>query len=332
MTVDKDLLVIGGGPGGLSASIYGSADGLSTMVVDSKEVLGGQAGQSSLLENVIGFPRGISGREFIKRAVAQSQKFGTEFRYPVVARQIIRDGNDFLVILSDSTEVHAKTVVLAPGLSYAPLQAANLEAFMGKGISYGPHRISNHRKRKLRAYVVGGANSAGQAAMNLSRRGDACEVIMLVRGAGIRDSMSDYLYKRIVAASNIQVWTRTTVVEAQGDRRLRKLVILREGSQEVVEADAMQIFIGAAPKTDWLKGIVSLNERGFIHTGYDLIKDKGLWRFDNRPPFPYETSEAGIWSIGDVRTTSIKRVGAAAGEGSSVIARIHEHFHFLSQS
>jgi thioredoxin reductase (NADPH) len=320
-----DLIIIGGGPAGLSAAISASSERLNTIVLESRKA-GGQAGQSSLIENVIGFHEGISGAELTRRAVAQALRFSTQVECPAVARGISKDGSKF-VIMTDETQFCSKAVVYAGGLSYRTLDAKNIGAFMANGVSYGMPTFDG-KSGKQKIFIVGGANSAGQAAYNLSTFGDLCEVVLAVRGDSIEDTMSGYLIDRLTKAANVQVWTHTEVIEVQGDLKLQRLVLRREGELVTVDADGLHIFIGASPKTKWIneKSIFSLDAKGFVLTGRQVKEAEWVLK---RDPFGYETSLPGVFAVGDVRLGSIKRVAAAAGEGAAVVSQIHQYLSII---
>jgi thioredoxin reductase (NADPH) len=320
-----DLIIIGGGPAGLSAAITASSERLNTIVLESRKP-GGQAGQSSLIENIIGFHEGITGAELSSRAVAQAMRFGTEILCPAVVRGLMKDGNKS-VVRTDEQELCSRAVIYAGGLSYRTLDAKNIGAFMGNGVSYGMPTFDG-KSGKQKIFIIGGANSAGQAAHNLSTFGELCQVVLAVRGKSIEDSMSAYLIDKLAKATNVEIWTQTEVLEVVGDTKMRALVLKREGQIITVEADGLHIFIGASPKTQWLRDgkIISLDDKGFVQTGWRV---KGLGWAAERDPLGYETSFPGIFSVGDVRFGSIKRVAAAAGEGAAVVAQIHQYLAML---
>ena len=318
-----DVVVVGGGPAGLAAAVYGASEGLTTLVVEG-EVIGGQAGASAMIRNYPGFPRGISGQELTTQAFQQARLFGADFRFARYARGIYRDGDDELVVpLSDGIEVAGRAVIVATGASYRRLGVPELEALSGAGVFYGAATTEARALRGREVYVVGGANSAGQAAMHLSRY--ASRVTLLVRGGSLETSMSDYLINEIEAAENIRVSLVTRVVGGGGDGRLERLTIEVAGRSETVPADALFVLIGAEPHTEWLPGEVERDAKGYVVTGTDLLQDgrplEG--RPLARPPSLLETSVPGIFAAGDVRHGSTKRVASAVGEGSIVIRLVH---------
>ena len=323
---DFDVVVIGGGPAGLAAAVSGASEGLSTMVLE-REALGGQAGTSSLIRNYLGFARGISGRVLAYQASQQASLFGADFRLMRSATKLRREGQGLVVTLSDDTEVAGLTVVVATGASYRRLGVPELEAFNGAGVFYGSAATEARALEGQEVYVVGGANSAGQAAMHLSKY--ASRVVLLVRGSSLTASMSDYLIKEIEATDNVEVRLNTQVIGGGGEGRLESL-ILRDsasGTTETVPAAALFVLIGAEPRTECLPEEIERDEKGFVLTGGDLLRDGRLperWDLE-RPPMPLETSIPGVFAVGDVRHGSVKRVASAVGEGSITIQMVHGH-------
>ena len=321
-----DIVIIGGGPAGLAAAVYGASEGLSTLLIE-EEAPGGQAGQSSLIENYLGFPKGLSGNDLARRATAQAQRLGAEILVPGTVTHLTRNDPFILVHLADETTVTCKGMVIAAGVSYRKLTAEGLEPLLGAGVYYGTSNIeaSNHRDRPM--FVVGGGNSAGQAALFLTRFTDS--VTILVRDDGLGPTMSQYLIDNIQSNPAVQVRPYSQVVAAIGDTHLTGLVIKDRSTQEEeqLEAGALFIFIGQTAHTDWLTDVVQLDERGFILTGEDLGPLKG-WNVE-RDPLPLETSVPGIFAAGDVRHGSIKRVAGAVGEGATAIRFIHIHLSAL---
>jgi thioredoxin reductase (NADPH) len=320
-----DVVVVGGGPAGLAAAVYGASEGLSTLVVEG-EAIGGQAGASSMIRNYPGFPRGISGQELTTQAFQQARLFGTDFRFARHARGLYRDGHDELVVpLSDGTEVAGRAVIVATGASYRRLGIPSLEALSGAGVFYGAATTEARALRGREVYVVGGANSAGQAAMHLSRY--VSRVTLLVRGGSLETSMSDYLINEVEAAENVRVSLGTRVVDGGGDGRLERLTLEVAGRSETVPAAALFVLIGAEPRTEWLPEEVERDEKGYVVTGTDLLEDgrpPERWSL-TRPPSLMETSVPGVFAAGDVRHGSTKRVASAVGEGSIVIRLVHAY-------
>ncbi|MFJ5774138.1 FAD-dependent oxidoreductase [Streptomyces sp. NPDC093094] len=325
-----DLVVIGGGPAGLGAAVYGASEGLRTVLVE-RSATGGQAGQSSRIENYLGFPDGVSGSQLTDRARRQATKFGAEI---LTAREVTGleiNGAARIVRFSDGSAVAAHSVILATGVSYRQLAAPGASELTGCGVFYGSALTEAPSCQDHDVYIVGGANSAGQAAMYLSR--GAKSVTLLVRGPDLSASMSHYLIQQIAEAPNINVRAATVVDAAHGDERLEQLT-LRDavtGETEVVDAQWMFVFIGAAPLTDWLEGTVLRDERGFILTGPDLSADgrpPAGWELD-RPPYHLESSVPGVFVAGDARAESAKRVASAVGEGAMAVMLVHR---YLEQS
>ena len=321
-----DVVIIGGGPAGLAAAVYGASEGLSTLLIE-EEAPGGQAGQSSLIENYLGFPKGLSGSDLARRAAAQAQRLGAEIIVPGTVTGLTRNDPFIVVHLADETTITCKAMVIASGVAYRKLTAEGLEPLIGAGVYYGTSNIeaANHRDQPM--YVVGGGNSAGQASLFLSRFTDS--VTILIRDDDLAATMSQYLIDNIDANPAVHVRPYSQVLAARGDTHLTGLVIRDRQTQveEEVEAGALFIFIGQTAHTEWLAGLVQLDERGFILTGEDLGPLKG-WNVE-RDPLPLETSVPGIFAAGDVRHGSIKRVAGAVGEGATAIRFIHNHLASL---
>ena len=321
-----DLIVIGGGPAGLGSAVYGASEGLRTVLVE-RQATGGQAGQSSRIENYLGFPDGVSGAQLTDRARRQAAKFGSEV---LTARDVVgleARGSARVVKFGDGSEIAAHSVVLATGVSYRALEADGVTGLTGLGIYYGSASTEAPTCRGQDVYIVGGANSAGQAAVFFSRH--AKTVTLLVRGPSLESSMSYYLIKQLEDIDNIAVRTRTQVVEAQGDEHLERLVLCNSetGEKETVESGPMFIFIGAAPRTGWLDGVVVRDARGFVRTGPDLMtegKPPAGWPLD-REPYYLESSIPGVFVAGDVRAESVKRVASAVGEGAMAVTLVHRY-------
>ena len=321
-----DLVIVGAGPAGLAAAVYGASEGLRTVILE-RETFGGQAGTSSLIRNFLGFSRGISGSELAWQAYQQAWLFGASFRIARQATGLRRGEDEVVVALSDGTEVAGRAAILATGVSYRRLGVPNLEDLVGKGIFYGAAASEAQAMEGQEVYVVGGANSAGQAAMHLSRY--ASRVTMLVRGDSLASSMSDYLIQEIEAAQNIDVRYHTRVADGGGEGRLEHLVLedSASGLTETVPAAALFVLIGAEPRTGWLPEEIQRDKRGFVVTGQDLLGDGRSpqgWPLA-RPPLHTETSMPGVFAAGDVRYGSVKRVASAVGEGATAIQSVHEH-------
>ncbi len=325
-----DLVVIGGGPAGLGAAVYGASEGLRTVLVE-RTATGGQAGQSSRIENYLGFPDGVSGDQLTGRARRQAAKFGAEVltTRDVVGLEI--NGSARTVRFSDGTAIDAHTVVLATGVAYRKLDAPGLADLTGRGVYYGSALTGATGCTGQDVYVVGGANSAGQAAVYLAKA--ARSVTILVRGPSLEKSMSYYLIQQIEGKAIINVRTCTEVAGASGDDHLEQLTLrdTSTGATQTVDAQWLYMFIGAAPLTDWLDGAVMRDERGFVLAGPDLVHDghmPGGWPLD-RPPYHLETSVPGVFAAGDVRAESAKRVASAVGEGAMAVMLVHRYLEKL---
>lgn len=319
-----DLVVIGAGPSGLAAAVYGASEGLRTAVIE-RDAPGGQAGQSSRIENYLGFPNGLSGSDLSARAHAQAVRLGAEL---VLAREVVsieQRGSIHAVVLEDGSEVETRTVVLATGVSYRLLDAPGLGELIGRGVFYGASASEARHTEGEDVYVVGAANSAGQAALHFARF--ARTVFLVVRGDNLEKSMSQYLISRIESTPNIEVRFETEVVGGGGGEHLERLT-LRDGSGALdeVEASWLFVFIGASPRTDWLPAPIAHDEHGFVLTGSEVLAAAGGggWPLQ-RPPALLETSVPGIFATGDVRLGSMKRVASAVGEGSTVVSLVHLH-------
>lgn len=318
-----DLVVVGGGPAGMAAAIYAGSEGLRTIIIDA-DAPGGQAGQSARIENFIGFPEGLSGSELARRSVEQAKRFGAEI---VAAREVaaLRTEEPFRVVtLDDGTDLYCHTVLLAMGVSWRTLDAPGCRQLVGAGVYYGAASAEATAVRDQDVYLLGGGNSAGQAAMHLSRY--ARSVTMLVLEESIEENMSQYLLDRIEETDNITVRSCCTVANASGDDRLERLTIQNVQTQESEEVDAscLFVFIGAAPRTRWLGDSVQRDEHGFLLTGAAAKSAAGDRWTPPRDPLPLETSVPGVFAAGDVRADSVKRIGAAVGEGSAVVQYIHD--------
>ncbi|MBP9710655.1 MAG: NAD(P)/FAD-dependent oxidoreductase [Candidatus Pacebacteria bacterium] len=327
---DCDLAIIGGGPAGLSAAISGASEGLRVILVDSKETLGGQASNSSSIENYPGFPEGIRGEILASHCVRQARKFRTEILCPVTAVGIRIDGDRRLVTTEDDLVIASKSVIISAGLSYRRLDAVGLGPLMGHGgVLYGAPTTDPGALGKGSVCVVGGANSAGQAALHLSKNPDL-HVRLLVRKK-LNDQMSQYLVERIRATANIEVIEGVEVTEVCGDSKLEHVLTYYKETSEKgrIDADHMFIFIGAQPKTFWLEGKIAMDEKRFILTGPKLTENgaiKEQWGL-NRLPLAFETSMPGVFACGDVRLGSTKRIASAVGEGSVALQMCHNYLH-----
>lgn len=316
-----DLVIVGGGPAGLAAAVYGASEGLRTVMVE-REAPGGQAGQSSRIENYLGFPAGLSGSDLARRATDQARRLGAELLTIKDATALRVEGAGRIVELSGGGALSASCVIVASGVSYRQLDAPGFTACTGSGIYYGAALTEARACTDQHVVVIGGANSAGQAAVYFS--GYASKVSMLVRADSLAKSMSHYLIEQIAALPNIDVRTGAEAIAAESeDGRLRALRIRdASGAETLEEVDACFVFVGAAPRTDWLEGVVARDERGFILAGSE-VRERG-WPL-KRDPYVLETSVPGVFVAGDVRARSIKRVASAVGEGSMAVSLIHEY-------
>jgi thioredoxin reductase (NADPH) len=321
-----DLAIVGGGPAGLAAAVYGASEGLNTVIIE-KEAPGGQAGMSSRIENYLGFPSGLSGGELARRAVVQAQRFGVEILAPQEVVSVRAEDPYRFIKMADGEEISCHALMVATGVQWRRLAAPGIDRLQGAGVYYGGGTTEALSCKGEIVYVVGGANSAGQAAMNFSKYAD--KVVMLLRGDSLSNTMSRYLIDQIKATPNIQLWSHASVAEVHGDTHLEEVSVLCSDTNKVerVPASSMFIFIGALPRTDWLSGVVERDERGFVLTGPDLIRDgdhpKG-WSLE-RDPFLLETNVPGIFAVGDVRHGSVKRVASGVGEGSVAVQFIHQY-------
>jgi thioredoxin reductase (NADPH) len=315
-----DLVIVGGGPAGLAAAVYGASEGLRTVMVES-EAPGGQAGQSSRIENYLGFPSGLTGSDLARRATDQARRLGAELLtvQDVVGLRV--EGAGRFVELGGGGTLSANCVLVASGVSYRQLETPGFAELTGAGIYYGAAMTEARSCAQQHVVVIGGANSAGQAAVHFS--GYAAKVTVLVRGTALERSMSHYLIERIAGLRNVEVRTQSEAIAAEGkDGHLQRLRIRGPEGEELVEADACFVFIGASPRTDWLEGVVARDERGFILAGPD-VRDDG-WPL-KRDPYLLETSVPGVFVAGDVRARSIKRVASAVGEGSMAVSLVHQY-------
>jgi len=321
-----DLLIVGGGPAGLAAGVYGASEGLTTVMIE-REAPGGQAGMSSRIENYLGFPSGLSGSELARRAATQARRFGVEILSPQEAVSLRVDAGSKFVKLADGVEIGAKSLVIATGVAYRKLDVPGMDRLQGAGVYYGAAMTQAAACKDEDVFIVGGANSAGQAAMYFSAY--ARRVVMLVRGSSLAAGMSQYLIEQIKQTPNIHVELNSQVTEAFGTDRLEAISILcsTSGETQTVPAASLFIFIGAAPQTDWLHGAVDRDEKGFILTGGDLMnagKPPKTWSLE-RQPWLLEASVPGIFVAGDVRYRSIKRVASGVGEGANAVQFVHQY-------
>jgi len=316
-----DLVIVGAGPAGLAAAVYGASEGLRTLVIEPVAI-GGQAGTSSLIRNYLGFPRGISGGALAHQAWEQAVLFGAQFVFTQEATHLSVRDDVKLLTLSGGSAVAARAVIIASGVTYRRLDIPALDRLLGAGVFYGAAGVEAPAVAGENVYVVGGANSAGQAALHLAKY--AAEVTLLVRSGSLAASMSDYLITQLNATPNIAVRLRTRVIDGHGDTRLQALTLedLDTGQHEQVTTPAVFIMIGAHPRTDWIRHTLALDGHGFIPTGRDL--PPATWPL-TRPPLAFETSLPGVLAAGDVRYGSIKRVAAAVGEGSVAVGAVHQY-------
>ncbi|HEX8556900.1 MAG TPA: FAD-dependent oxidoreductase [Pyrinomonadaceae bacterium] len=321
-----DLAIVGGGPAGLAAAVYGASEGLRTVMVE-REAPGGQAAQSSRIENYLGFPAGLSGADLTRRAVAQARRFGVEILSPQEAAGARAEGAYRFLRLSDGSEISCHALLVASGVQWRMLDVPGMGRLSGAGVYYGAAMTEAMSCKGEEVYVVGGANSAGQAAVHFANY--ARGVVMLVRAPSLEKSMSRYLIEQIRQTPNIRVEFNSSVAAVHGGEHLEAVSVRRSGTGETerVAANYLFIFIGATPRTDWLAGVVERDERGFIPTGPDLMREgrrpRG-WPLD-RDPYLLETSVPGVFAVGDVRKGSVKRVASGVGEGSVAVSFIHQY-------
>jgi len=321
----RDVIVVGAGPAGLAAAVYGASEGLDVLVLETGTP-GGQAGSSSKIENYLGFPTGISGLALAARARVQAQKFGAEIRTAYTAIKLRCDQRPYAIELGGGTSVRTRSIIIATGAEYRQLALGNAAKYLGTGIYYAATATEARRCEMMEVIVVGGGNSAGQAAVYLAGR--CRHVHLLVRSKGLADSMSDYLIRRIAESPNITLHVRTEIMALEGDGQLER-VIWKTGSEGALETRAIgHVFLmtGAVPSTSWLKGCIAVNDKGFVRTGTDLAP--GEWgpakAAQARPAQSFETNWPGIFAVGDVRCGSVKRVAAAVGEGSACVQQVHQ--------
>jgi thioredoxin reductase (NADPH) len=322
-----DLVVVGGGPAGLAAAVYGASEGLRTLGVEMSAP-GGQAGTSSRIENYLGFPLGISGADLTQRAVIQAEKFGANLTIPSTAISLHNQAGHLVVRFSDGSDVAGRAVIAATGAAYRRIEASRLRDFEGNGVYYAATEMESRMCGIAPVVVVGGGNSAGQAAIFLSQSG--CAVTLVTRGSDLRIGMSRYLVERIEADPHINLRTRTTVVALDGVDTLRMLRLKGPDGETVVETAGLFSFIGADPSSSWLSGCAALDEGGFVLTDLSLTSDRldESWQTLGRLPLPFETSQPGLFAVGDLRSGSTKRVAAAVGEGSAAVRSVHQYLSF----
>jgi thioredoxin reductase (NADPH) len=321
----RDLLVVGAGPSGLAAAVYGASEGLDVLVLETDSP-GGQAGMSSKIENYLGFPLGISGQALAARAFAQAQKFGAEIAIArTAARFVCKKDNGFEVGLSNGQAVHSRAIIIATGVTYRRLALPDIARFEGIGVYYGATALEGELCRGDEIVIVGGANSAGQAAVFLA--GHARHVHVLIRGAALSDTMSRYLIRRIEESPNITLRPQTEILALEGDERLRAIRWRGPGGTTgTIATSHVFSMTGAEPHTKWLEGCVALDAKGFVKTGTDLSADdlsRAAWPLP-RGPYLFETNRPRVFAVGDVRSGSVKRVASAVGEGSICVQLVHQ--------
>jgi thioredoxin reductase (NADPH) len=317
-----DLVIVGGGPAGLAAALYGASEGLDTQAIDAV-AFGGQASTSARIENYLGFPTGISGSELAERAELQARRLGARLVVPAPAVGLDQPDGHFAITLADGSVVNGRTVIVATGAQYRKLDLPDLERYEGLGVYYAATQAEAQLCYGDPVVIVGGGNSAGQAAMFMSREAASCR--LMIRGDDLSSSMSRYLIDELERRDRVELLTRREVVELKGEDALEAIVVAdnRTGEREELEAKALFVFIGADPHTDWLRGHVAMDEHGFLLAGRDLEDDQ-LAAYEDEPPFFLETSRPGIFAVGDVRAGSIKRVASAVGEGSMAVRLVHQ--------
>ncbi|WPP48709.1 FAD-dependent oxidoreductase [Catalinimonas niigatensis] len=326
-----DVLVVGAGPSGLAASVYAASEGLSVVTIDGNAP-GGQAGKSTKIENYLGFPSGISGHDLANRAYFQAQKFGCTISIPHKAEKVEYNGEYFTLCASNEKHIKAKSIIAATGAEYRRLPVDNLEAFEGRGVFYSATGMNASACKNELVGVVGGGNSAGQAALFLADH--AAEVHVIIRGNDLGDKMSDYLVQRIYSSPNIMVHKNSNVVQLNGAHHLQYLVLDTDGKTQIIAITNLFNFIGAKPCTEWLHGIVAMDDQGFIHTGADVSEAEmtPCSIFEQRKPQFLEGSIPGFFAVGDVRKGSVKRVASAVGEGSMAISQVHRYLAELKMT
>jgi len=326
-----DVLVVGAGPSGLAASVYAASEGLTVITIDGNAP-GGQAGKSSKIENYLGFPTGISGNDLANRAYIQAQKFGCTISIPHKAEKVEYNGSYFTLCASNGKNIKAKAIIAATGANYRRLPVDNIEKFEGSGVFYSATGMNASACKNELVGVVGGGNSAGQAALFLADH--AHEVHVIIRSNDLGDKMSDYLVQRIDTTPNIIVHKNSNITQLNGSHYLESLILDTDGSKQTIGISNLFTFIGAKPCTEWLNGIVSMDDKGFIYTGSDVIEAAMTQCsiYNQRKPQSLETSIPGFYAVGDVRKGSVKRVASAVGEGSMAISQIHQYLAELKMT
>jgi thioredoxin reductase (NADPH) len=322
-----DLVIVGGGPGGLAAALYGASEGLDTQAIDAV-AFGGQAGTSSRIENYLGFPTGISGSELADRAGLQARRLGARLVVPAEAVGLVSEDGHHTIQLAGGDVVNGRTVIVATGAQYRKLELRELERYEGVGVYYAATQAEAHLCAGDPALVVGGGNSAGQAAIFLSQHARSCR--LLIRGGDLAKSMSRYLVDELERRREVDVLTHSEITELRGEAGLEAVVVrdTRTGDRRELEAKALFVFIGASPHTDWLRGHVAMDEHCFLLTGRD-VQGEHLAAYRQEPPLFLETSQPGIFAVGDVHSGSIKRVASAVGEGSMAVRLVHQRLATL---
>lgn len=320
-----DLAIVGGGPAGLAAAVYGASEGLSTVLIE-REAPGGQAGTSSRIENYLGFPKGISGADLARRAIAQATRLGAELTTAAEVVEVRVDDTVKTVALADGTQLKCRAMLIASGMTVRRLDVPGYDRFEGAGVYYGAAATEAATYRDRHVYVIGGANSAGQAAVMFSKT--SSKVTMIVRSDSLGRKMSQYLVDQIDDIDNIEVLLNKRVVEVTGETRVESITLedVTTGDRETREASALFIFVGAVPHSAFLEGTVAMAEKGFIYTGHDVTAFTGEWPLA-RDPYPLETSVPGIFAAGDIREGAIRRVASAVGEGSVAVSLIHRYLN-----
>jgi thioredoxin reductase (NADPH) len=321
-----DVVIVGAGPAGLAAAVYGGTEGLRTLLIERKAP-GGQAGTSTRIENYLGFPSGLSGADLTRRALTQALRFGVELLSPCQVINISTKDNYKILSLSNGSEIKAHAVIISTGVDYNTLDAKGIIELTGSGVYYGAATAEAHSCKGKNVAIVGGGNSAGQAAMYLS--GFAENVFIVIRRSSLDSTMSRYLIDQISKTNNISLITDSVITEAEGKNKLECIILknTETGEQKNIEAAALFIFIGARPVTDWIKSNIFMDSKGFIETGRDLLKFenfKKIWKIE-RDPYPLETCIPGVFSAGDVRAGAMNRVASAVGEGAMAIKLVHEY-------
>ncbi|MEP2281120.1 FAD-dependent oxidoreductase [Maribacter sp.] len=319
-----DVLIVGAGPAGLAASVYASSEGLKVLTIDSNSP-GGQAGKSSKIENYLGFPTGISGRDLANNGYIQAQKFGCTISVPHEVESIERKADIYEVHASNTSPIKAKTVIAATGAAYRKLPLQNIDKFEGAGVYYSATSMHANMCKDSEIGIVGGGNSAGQAAIFLANY--AQKVYVIIRNKDIGAKMSDYLVQRIMACENIEVLTNSNVVKVKGDTYLEEVIVKKDETLVENDINYLFTFVGAKPCTKWLNTIIDTDAKGFVHTGLTICDYalKNESEFSQRKPYTFETSLPGLFAVGDVRSGSVKRVASAVGEGSIVVSDIHKY-------